>query len=172
MSNNCHDDGGSKHLCNVSKLHGAKTQKTVIFILATVRTSNLTSHSLLLHFSHNLLLLGAFATTSVKLRLLASSSLSARLSVSNSLRTAERIFVKFDIGLLKFVYKLQFWLKWDCNNGHFTWRCTCVSMHENDWVYRILRLPCYHPDNSDVMDAIHKVKGQILANAPELSCCV
>jgi hypothetical protein len=37
------DDGGSKHLQNVGKLlpdTGATTQKTVIFILAAVRTSN------------------------------------------------------------------------------------------------------------------------------------
>jgi predicted secreted protein len=39
------DDAGSKHLLNVGKLlqiHGATTQKTVIFILAAVRTLNLT----------------------------------------------------------------------------------------------------------------------------------
>jgi hypothetical protein len=36
------DDGGSRHLCNVGQyLHGATSQKTAIFILVPVKTSNL-----------------------------------------------------------------------------------------------------------------------------------
>jgi hypothetical protein len=31
--------------------------------------------------------------------------------------------------LLKFVYKFQFWLRSDNNNGHFIWRPTCVSAY-------------------------------------------
>jgi hypothetical protein len=55
-----------------------------------------------------------------KMRLLASSYLSIRLSSCNNSRTAERIFMKFDTWevLLKFVDKFQFWLKADNNNGH------------------------------------------------------
>jgi hypothetical protein len=32
------DDGGSKYLWKIGRLHGATSQKTVIFILAAVRT--------------------------------------------------------------------------------------------------------------------------------------
>jgi hypothetical protein len=43
-----------------------------------------------------------------------------RLTARNNSRTAERIFIKFDIVLsLKFVDTFQFWFRLDNSNGHF-----------------------------------------------------
>lgn len=52
-----------------------------------------------------------------------------QVSTHEKLRTNEFIFMKFDIGVLKFINALQFWLKLNRHNGHFAWRPTCVSVY-------------------------------------------
>jgi hypothetical protein len=49
---------------------------------------------------------------------------SFRLFASNSAAPTARIPAKFDNGdfYKKPVEKIQIWLYWDKNNGHFTWR--------------------------------------------------
>jgi len=41
---------------------------------------------------------------------------------------AEQISMKV---FVKFIHAFQFWLKWDNNNRHFTWRPSCVSENGN-----------------------------------------
>lgn len=52
--------------------------------------------------------------------------LSVRLSTCNNFRTAERIFIKFDIGEF-YLNLLTFFLKLGSNEGYFTRSSACVS---------------------------------------------
>lgn len=56
--------------------------------------------------------------------------------------TTERTLMKIDtekffpclLLLLKSLNTFQFWLRFDNNNGHFTWKSTCALAHGSDWI--------------------------------------
>jgi hypothetical protein len=92
-------------------------------------------------------------------RQLFASCLSARPSALNHSSPTGRVYMKFEIWLIfrKYEVKIQFWLKYDKNNGYFTWR------------------PVYVYDNTELGSSqkekhlrkiVEKIKSHILYSVP------